>query len=166
LSPPINTAYGAFLFRTRQYDEAIRQLQYTIKEFSNYTVALPELAEVYGQQGRWEDAIRAYRRTIELGGSHPHVLAGLGYILARSGKTDEARHIVIELEAGLGDKHHSPTRIGYVYRGMKEYDKVFYWFSQARSYGDAAIVTLKVDPANDPLRSDPRYVQLIEELKL
>jgi tetratricopeptide (TPR) repeat protein len=166
LSPPINTAYGAFLYRNRNYDAAIEQLTSTIRTFSNYAVALPELADVYAQKGMWAECIATYQRAIEIGGRHPHVLAHLGSALGRSGNVDEAWRIAAELESSYGKTHYSAARIGYVYRGIGDKDKVFHWFELALQQREPTLVTLKVDPANDSLRSDPRFQRLLDRLKL
>jgi hypothetical protein len=53
-----------------------------------------------------------------------------------------------------------------LYRGIGDKDKVFHWFELALQQREPTLVTLKVDPANDSLRSDPRFQRLLDRLKL
>jgi len=55
-----------------------------------------------------------------------------------------------------------------IYAGLAEKDKAFEWLE--KSYEDRSLATgfgtLKVDPVFDPLRSDPRFADLLRRMNL
>ena len=51
-----------------------------------------------------------------------------------------------------------------VYVGLGEKDKAFEWLE--KSYEERRAVDLKADPAFDPLRSDPRWIDLLRRMNL
>ena len=51
-----------------------------------------------------------------------------------------------------------------VYVGLGAKEKAFEWLE--KGYTDRSIGALKVDPAYDPLRSDPRFADLLRRMNL
>ncbi|MFY9528544.1 MAG: hypothetical protein WAR24_06520, partial [Candidatus Acidiferrales bacterium] len=59
------------------------------------------------------------------------------------------------------------SRVG-IYVGLGEKDKAFEWLEkdyEDRSIGNS-FASIKVDPALDPLRSDPRFQDLLRRMNL
>ena len=163
LSPYVNVAYGTTLYLARRYDEAARQLETTLEMNPESTPAYETLAYVYAAGGAPERALQAARRGADLaGGPTP----GLGYVLASSGKAQEARVVLDTLvhlwEQGSG----SPGRIAVVYAGLGNRDRALEWLEKACREHDAWIAQLKVDPLFDGLRSDPRFGELLRKVGL
>ena len=166
LSAPIQTAHGVFLYRARRYDEALQQHDKTLRMFPSFVVVLGEMADPYRAKGMWDQAMANYRKADELSGYDHFRAAGEASVLARTGKIDEARAIARDLEAGFGTKHYSAASVAYAYRGLGDWDKVFYWFGVAADRREPTLMEVKVDPANDLLRGDPRFSKLLERLRL
>lgn len=166
LSAIVNAGYGAFLYRARRYDEAIAQLQRTLQAFPDFAAALSDIGQVYDTIGKPSDAIAAHRKAVESGGYYFRYAARLGHALARAGNRDEALSIASELEAGLGKTHYSPMSIANLWTGLGDADRAFHWFDLALVQRDPNMATVKVDPVNDPLRGDPRFTKLLEQLRL
>jgi hypothetical protein len=57
-----------------------------------------------------------------------------------------------------------PLVIAYV--GMNDKDHAFQWLEKAYSQHSNLLVTLKVDPLYDPLRSDERFQKLLQRTGL
>jgi len=76
---------------------------------------------------------------------------------------DEARVLVDEI-SGL------PTASAYllatIHASLGEHERALDWLERAYADRDAQIVSLKVDPAFDPLRSTARFQQLFARLGL
>ncbi|HXM95409.1 MAG TPA: hypothetical protein VOA64_14340 [Candidatus Dormibacteraeota bacterium] len=49
---------------------------------------------------------------------------------------------------------------------MDDKDDAFAWLQKAYSEHSNALTTLKVDPTFDPLRSDPRFQELVRRVGL
>jgi hypothetical protein len=51
-----------------------------------------------------------------------------------------------------------------IYVGLGKKDKAFEWLE--KGYEDRSIGAIKVEPAYDPLRSDPRFADLLRRMNL
>ena len=75
---------------------------------------------------------------------------------------------VIEIlqELLAGHAHNSAYQIAGVFAWGGEHDTAFDWLQRAVSQRDAGLQYLKYDPALHSLRSDPRYLRLLQQLDL
>jgi hypothetical protein len=53
-----------------------------------------------------------------------------------------------------------------VYAGLGEKDKAFEWLERAYRDHSGSVRYLKVEPRLDPLRSDPRFLELMRRIGL
>ena len=59
-----------------------------------------------------------------------------------------------------------PTSFSTIYAGLNERDKAFEWLEKAYDERYEGILYLKVQPFYDNLRSDPRYLDLLQRIGL
>jgi len=59
-----------------------------------------------------------------------------------------------------------PGFIGDDYAALGDKDQAFYWLEKAYSEKAGALAYIKVFKQMDPLRSDPRYVDLLKRMGL
>ena len=59
-----------------------------------------------------------------------------------------------------------PGLVAEIYSRLLNKDKAFYWLEKAYEERDNSMVFLRVDPTYDPLRSDPRFEQLVRRVGL
>jgi hypothetical protein len=87
-------------------------------------------------------------------------------IYGRSGQTTQARHTLHELLQW--NKSHSvdPMIVAWSYLGVGDKDQAFSWFEKAYAQHSTELTSLKVAPACDPLRSDPRFQALLQRVGL
>jgi hypothetical protein len=57
-----------------------------------------------------------------------------------------------------------PYLIALIYMGLREKDKAFEWLEKAYEDRDTHMANVKVDPWLDPLRSDPRFQNLLRRM--
>ena len=93
------------------------------------------------------------------------MVCDLGCVYAASGKKTEARAILHSLESKSQFNYVSPYLIASIYSQLGEKDEAFKWLEKAFDRRDG-ISYLVADPMMDPLRSDPRYLPLVERLHL
>ena len=60
----------------------------------------------------------------------------------------------------------SPFRIAMVHIGLGDTDRAFEWLQKALEARDWQMSMLKVEPAFDGLRADPRFAALVERVGL
>jgi hypothetical protein len=60
----------------------------------------------------------------------------------------------------------NPWGFALVYTGMGDKDRAFEWLDKAYDERSSDLPCIKADPRMDPLRSDPRYKELLLRLGL
>lgn len=166
LSPIISEALGAQLYLARRYDEAIRQFVKTLQQDPNFVPAHYGIAFAYAQIGKYKEAIDSCEKTIALSGCRTCYLAGLGYVYGLSGRKEEALEAISELEKNLDTDYVSAADIAMVYAGLSDRDEAFRWLERAYAEHAEFINFIQVEPAFDPIKSDPRFEELLQRLGL
>ena len=87
-------------------------------------------------------------------------------IYGRSGQTDQARHALHELLQSNQSHSVDPIIIAWAYLGMGDKDQAFVWLEKAYVQHSTELVSIKVSPACDVLRSDPRFRDLLRRIGL
>jgi hypothetical protein len=113
------------------------------------------------QKGAYDEAIREAERVKALG-FHDGP-AYLCHALAVAGRKVEALRVLDELSVTGGS---SPYSLATIHTALGNKDEAFRRLEQAYDQRFPLLSTIRVDPAFDNLRSDPRYTDLIRRLRL
>jgi hypothetical protein len=84
-----------------------------------------------------------------------------------TGRRDDAQKVLDKLNELSKHKYVSPVWRAKIYAGLEDKDRAFEWLEKA--YEDRSIVSvgfIKTNPMFDPLRSDPRYADLLRRTNL
>jgi tetratricopeptide (TPR) repeat protein len=100
---------------------------------------------------------------MELHPGSPFGLAHLGNAYARAGRTSEARECIRKILKEHADV--ATYSVALIHAGLGEKDQAFEWLEKAYAERDQGFAFLKVDPALDPLRSDPRFHEILRRMK-
>ncbi len=168
LSLVINFEVGIASYFSRNYDQAIDQFQKTLELDANFPPPHTFLAAAYEQKGMFEEAIAASQKaiTVTQGPARILAMAGLGHVYAVSGRKTEARKILAELQRLSEHSYVQATDVALVYAGLDDKDKAFAWLDKAYEEHSFTLSNLKVEPRFDPLRSDPRFADLLRRIGL
>jgi hypothetical protein len=79
----------------------------------------------------------------------------------RSGNHIEALKIVAKLNELLKEHRAQPQDLAIIYAGIGDRDHAFEWLEKAYEERSGLLLYLKTDPFFDPLRSDPRFADLL-----
>ena len=113
------------------------------------------------QSGKRTHAERVLRESLGLPGKVPYTTAALGYVLARSGHTEEAHAMLGELRAEHERSYVSPVAFATILLGLEEWDEAMVWTERAADERRGWLAYLKVNPILDPVREHPRYHALV-----
>lgn len=167
LSLIINRTVGTIFFWAREYDQALVAAQKTLEIDPNFPPAHEDLAAIYRIKGRYEEAISEMNKAIAVNGRLPHYVAAIGCIDASSGRKDEAQKMLNELLAREKTEYVSSADIAAVYVALGDNENAFARLEEAmKNVSVSTNVNLKVGPAWDPLRSDPRFSDLLRRAGL
>jgi eukaryotic-like serine/threonine-protein kinase len=163
LSLIINRNVGDAFYLARQYDQAIEQYRKTLELPAANPVFHSSLGYAYLQKSMYKEALAEFEKT-------PAGAVGLGYAYAVTGRRTEAQKALDQFNE-LSKKRYLPARNwAIVYAGLGEKDKAFEWLEKAyaeRSLGGPFLTLgIKVEPLYDPLRSDPRWIDLLRRMNL
>jgi tetratricopeptide (TPR) repeat protein len=161
-----NAGFGGRLYWARRFDEAIGQCRKTLELDPAYFRARTCLALAYAQRGAHEQAVRELERDGSRRAQPPVVLADLGYVYARAGRSKDAYNVIAELTNRSAREYVPPYALALVHAGLGENDRALEWLERAGEERRPRLVVLSVAPAFDGLRGDPRFAALRKKLGL
>jgi len=168
LSLPNNRALGAAFYFARQYDQAIEQDRKTLELDPNFELAHISLAQDYIQKSMFKESIAETEKALAISPGNSATLLNLGYAYAVAGRRAEAQKVLDQLNERSKQKYISPRLMARLYVGLGKKDKAFAYLE--KSYEDRSIQfgfgSINVDPTFDPLRSDPRFQDLLRRMNL
>lgn len=165
LSLMTNTNLGLMLFYAHRYREATAQLKETLAIDPGFVQAHLVLGEVHAQAGRFGDALEEVRAAQDAG-EHLYARAAEGYVLALAGQLGDVHRIVDELNNYAHGSYLPPETLALVYTGLGDRAQAFRWLERAFAARSPWLVYLKVIPAFQSLKPDPRYSDLLRRLGL
>ncbi len=166
LFPFAGALEGQFLLHAGKPDEALDRLRKTFELAPNFWMPHLFAASVYAKKGLFEEAVAEARKARELSPAQTVSIASESYALAKSGKNDEARILLNELLKLSETRFVPPYHFALIYNGLGETDKTFEWLEKGYEQRDPKLAFLKVGPKWNNLRSDPRFVELLQRLRL
>src|SRR5262249_31423402 len=90
----------------------------------------------------------------------------LGYAYAASGDRTKASEVLDELRHESSHRFVSPLGAAIVYLGLGDRQHAIEGLEAAYQVHDAWLTGLRVDRVYDPLRSDPRFIKLLQKVGL
>jgi serine/threonine protein kinase/Tfp pilus assembly protein PilF len=164
LSLRVNTVMCWQHYFAHRYDQAVEAARKTLELDSNYMSAHWCAGVSYQKKGDSGQAVAELQKTVAVAGN-TESRAWLAYVYAAVGQREKALEILHELLALSKREHVSPYQIAEIYTGLGDMDHAFEWWNKAEQAG-VDYVYLAAWPANDVLRTDVRYKQLLERLEL
>jgi serine/threonine protein kinase/tetratricopeptide (TPR) repeat protein len=164
LSVEVNYALGRALLSARQFDRAIQQFRETLRLDPTSYLVMWISAQAYECKGDFPEALRWYRKARQWE-DNPLLLAQIGGVYTRMGDQHGARIILGQLQRRSVRQHVPPDAFGILYFHLGEKDKAFLYLNQAFDERAEDLIEYKVAPWIDPLRSDPRFQDLLRRMK-
>jgi tetratricopeptide (TPR) repeat protein len=146
-------AYGTFLFE-RNITDADRGFRRAIS-------MNPGDAEAH----QWYGAVAAFDRGVRLRNRDVLDLAELAYAYAAAGRRSDAQQLLVELEARARREYVIPTAFAIVHMALGDEERAFDWLERAAAARDLWLSESIFYPLYNPLRSHPRYANLLRALR-
>jgi len=160
LSLIIGSNAGWTLSLAGKSDEAIEVLMKAIDIDPGFPRTHFRLGRAYAQKKSYELAIAELERAVNLSTGDACYKGSLGYVYAISGRENQARKVLQDLESRLGQPYVPSYAIALVYAGLGENDHAMSWLQRAFDDRSTSMVYLRLDPELSSLHSDPRFEQL------
>ena len=160
----MNIDVGEILLLARRYDEAMESLRHALEMDPNRANTHWDLAKAYEEQGMHAEAVAEHLEEFTLKGERPQTIAALKEAYAAAGWRGFWRKRLAQL--GSKRNHVEPTLIAVIYTDLGDKDQAFAWLEKAYQDRSPNLVGLKSSVRWEPLRSDPRYGELLRRVGL
>ena len=114
--------------------------------------------------GRRDESIKAFRQAISIAPGEPMSQGHLAVVLGWSGQQEEARSILHDLEQRRAEQYVSAYLMAQVNLGLGQHEEAFSWLDRAAEDRDALLPYIYAWFVLDPLRSDPRFQDLLRKM--
>jgi TolB-like protein/DNA-binding winged helix-turn-helix (wHTH) protein/Flp pilus assembly protein TadD len=151
-----------FAFQARDYPAAARHARQAIVVDPQFWIAHIALGQAEEQLGRPGVALEAFQEAARVSSGNTKAMAFRSHVLAREGRTAEARDILRTLESLSRERYVPPYAIALVHAGLGERDAAVAALVRAYEARDVHLIFLPVDPRWDAYRDDPRLRALLE----
>jgi serine/threonine-protein kinase len=169
LSLIVNTSLAWLVYLARRPDEAIAQCQKTIDLDAGFYRTYWVLGLACAEKEIYPEAIRNLEKARELAGGATFVaqnLSGLAHVHALSGKHDEARQYIQELESRARQEYISPFWTAMAHVSLNQRKQAFAWLEKACDIRDPWLYALPNLPIAAPLESDHRYRSFLHRINI
>lgn len=164
VSMQLLVADGMISYYRRRYDETVEKAQKILAMDPAFRETHLMLGEALEAKHDWAAAEREFH-TVALGSSGDmEGLSRLAHVYALTGRIDQSKEILAKLLEPAPDQYVDPYQIVFIFTALGEKEKALDWLEKAVRQHTALI--MKVDPYLDPLRSEPRFQQLLAEAHL
>jgi TolB-like protein/DNA-binding winged helix-turn-helix (wHTH) protein/Flp pilus assembly protein TadD len=149
---------GFILFYARRYDEAIRELRND--DPGHWYLGLALIAN-----GQSDEAITVLEKALGPN-RNPAVMGVLVRAYAHAGRRREALRLVDELKRRQQKSYVAAAPFVIAYLGLGDNEQALAWLERAYEEQSNMLQLIKVHPYFDPLRGDPRFVDLVHRVGL
>jgi DNA-binding winged helix-turn-helix (wHTH) protein/Flp pilus assembly protein TadD len=155
------------LYMARRYEEAIAQCREYVRLDPKFTSAQLYLGLSLYHQGNFPEAVSPLEHAVLSSEGRAETKAALAQTLVKLGRTAEAQRLLEYLQVEAARNMSESYYVASVFAAMNRADDAFAWLEKAWQQRHPAFATrFKIDPSLDPLRSDPRYSDLLRRTGL
>jgi TolB-like protein/Tfp pilus assembly protein PilF len=167
-SPYINTWAGAAFFFAGREREAAAALQRALELEPSFADASLVLARNDVVKRRYQEAIQQAEKALTANPTDPAMIAVLAHAHGRAGNRERAFLLVEQLKVMSPGTRGAFPDWGFIwaYAGLGDNEQAFAWLEKVFEERSARLVWLHVDPLLEPLRSDPRFADLVRRVGL
>ena len=165
LSVRINQNVAFVYYNAQQYDECIVEIQKAIDMDSTFPSGNMMLGDCYFMKKQYDKAYQLYQTEIRVTGDST-ILYLPACVDAVTGRRKEAIALRQKLKE-ISKRTFVPTSyFAFIEIYLGNNDEAFSLLQKAIEEKDTFTTYLKVEPKFDPIRSDPRFAQLLREVHL
>lgn len=166
LSPFLNTLEAGYLLARGRRDEARVRLNRAFEIAPDFYLAHRTQALMHLAEGQPELGIASLRRAVAAADGNSRPSALLGMHLAHLNQRDEARAILNQLLESAKTRFVPPVSLAVLHAALGDTSLALDALERAYAVRDTQLVFLKDDPRWSGLRREPRFVALMQTLKL
>lgn len=156
---------GAGFYLARRYDEAIAQFRKWHDISQTYGPDI-NIGMCYLGKGMYDEAVKELQEVLTVSGRTPETVTWLAVGYAMAGNREAAERLLNEVKQVSKKQYVPETFFAYIYTALGQKEQAFGMLDRAYREHDSTLLALKTHPWIDPLRSDPRYQDLLRRVGL
>jgi len=154
------------LFHARRYNDAVRESRSALALQPDNALNLMDLGFDLIANNQPAEAIPVLEKALFLSNRSPAVMGVLVRAYAHAGRRSEAMRLLAELIQRKEAGYIPAAAFVNAYLGLDDKEQAFYWLEQAYKEQSNILQFLKSHPYFDPIRSDPRFAELLRRVGL
>ena len=154
------------LFLRHRYDEAIREARDAVAVRPDDAGALTSLGFALLGNGQAEEAIPVLEKADALSKGGPAAEGILVRAYARGGRREDALRLLAKLKERRAAGYFPAAAFVNAYLGLGDKQQTFVWLEEAFKERSNILQFVKTHPFFDPIRNDPRFVDLQRRIGL
>jgi TolB-like protein/Tfp pilus assembly protein PilF/DNA-binding XRE family transcriptional regulator len=158
------STYVRSLYVARDSERAIEEVFKVLEIDSDFVTAVDDLAWAYHELGREEEAYRTWVRAHRLLGLDEKWRRGYERAYQRTGFEGALRYVLASKLEQMRTQYVDPLSIAGEYAALGEEDAAFEWLERAYQERNTSLVFLTGNPRFAPIRSDPRFDDLLRRI--
>ena len=116
-------------------------------------------------EGKYDEAIPILE-TADTMDAPAFVQGWLGYAYGKAGQSEKARTLLDQLKSAAAQRYVTPFAAAMIHLGLGEKDQALDDFEKAYEVRSQMLTLAKIDRIFDPLRSEPRFIELLRKVHL
>ena len=144
--------------------ESTEQSRKTIEMDPNFAFGHNQLAQAYLQKHMFPEAITELEKAIQISGGSPTFTANLARAYAATNRKEEAVGLLNDLKKRSAPGNAYAAEIAMIYAALGDNDQAMVWLE--KGYEERFNPGVLLRPGFDPLRSGPRFQELIRRIGL
>ena len=153
------------LYFSRRYGEAVILAKQWLELYPNSVGLHDRLGDIYIEEGMTSLAVAEYLKAEGLGGSSPSRIAAVEKANQSSGlKGFWQKRLALDQDPTSAN--FTAFDVAYDYAAVGDRDQSVRWLEKAYTDRDWRLIEVALEPRFDPLRSDPRFQDLLRRLNL
>ena len=166
---PVSVGGGSvawILFQAHRYDDAIRESRSALAIQPDNASNLTGLGFALIANNQPAEAVPALEKALSLSKGSPAATGVLIRAYAHAGRRSDALRLLAELKRRAKAGYIPSGAFVNAYLGLGDNEQTFYWLEQAYKEQSNILQFVKSHPYFDPIRSDPRFTELVRKVGL
>ena len=151
--------YSWHHYHASEFNVAIEAGQKAIDMDASFTMARIYLGRAYALNRMYKEAIDAFGKSLAEGSTDVKGYLGLTFALAVERR--KAERVLAELISGSDEQYVSPYHFGTISLALGDVSGALQWLEKTVEERGRYAAALKLDPAVEKIRSDPRFQTLL-----
>jgi serine/threonine protein kinase/tetratricopeptide (TPR) repeat protein len=164
LSPRAMTLTAWNIYQARRFDESLAKAQQIVDLDKNFPQGYVQLGNCLERMGRAAEAVEALEKSMRLMPESTLPQYALCFALVADGRAEGAREVLNELRKRAEGGYVKPYFMAMAHVALGERAAAFELFEKAFAERDHWLLWFCTEPKLDPLRDDPRFIELLRRI--